>query len=172
LVRLLKGISKEDKKNVRRWYREVFDSFQCITCYQRLSDGCWTTEVTSAPKTCKKKWRVRPRCCTSGCWRSQILCCGAKQNYHYVEEMDSSRDYDEKLAVYGQGLCGAPTLACHVLCRQRKWEAGCPSLSFHCSWGYQRPLPRALLTNGRRFLKRPGVEVWDMPQLETSTTAG
>jgi hypothetical protein len=26
----------------------------------------------------------------------------------------------EKLAVYGQGLCGASTLACHVLCRQRK----------------------------------------------------
>jgi hypothetical protein len=50
----------------------------------------------------------------------KILCCGAKQNYHYVEVMDSPRDYDEKLAVYGQGLCGAPTLACHVLCRQRK----------------------------------------------------
>jgi hypothetical protein len=30
--------------------------------------------------------------------------------------MDYSRDYDEKLAVDGQGLCGAPTLACHVLC--------------------------------------------------------
>jgi hypothetical protein len=51
----------------------------------------------------------------------KILCCGAKQNYHYnVEENDSPRDYDEKLAVYGQGLCGAPTLACHVLCRQQK----------------------------------------------------
>jgi hypothetical protein len=25
------------------------------------------------------------------------------------------RDYDEKLAVYDQGLRGAPTLACHVL---------------------------------------------------------
>ena len=43
-----------------------------------------------------------------------------KTNYHDVEEMDSPRDYDEKLAVYGQGFCGAPTLACHVLCRQRK----------------------------------------------------
>jgi len=50
----------------------------------------------------------------------KILCCGAKQNCHYVEEMDSPRDYDEKLAVSGQGLCRAPTLACHVLCRQRK----------------------------------------------------
>ena len=49
-----------------------------------------------------------------------LLSCGAKQNYHYVEEIDSSRDYDEKLSVYCQGLCGAPTLACHVLCRQRK----------------------------------------------------
>ena len=52
--------------------------------------------------------------------KEAILCCGAKQNYHYVEEMDSPRDYDEKLAVYGQGLCGAPTRTCHVLCRQRK----------------------------------------------------
>ena len=50
----------------------------------------------------------------------KILCCGTKQNYHYVEEVDSPRDYDEKLAVYGQGLCGAPTLACLVLSRQRK----------------------------------------------------
>jgi hypothetical protein len=57
----------------------------------------------------------------------------SKTNYPDVEEMDSPRDYDEKLAVYGQGLCGAPTLACHVSCRQRKLEAGCPSLSFHCS---------------------------------------
>jgi hypothetical protein len=42
---------------------------------------------------------------------------------------------------------------------------------------FVRPLtisPKAivLLTNGRRFLKRPGVEVWHMPHLETSTTAG
>ena len=49
----------------------------------------------------------------------EILCCGVKQNYHFVADMDSP-NYDEKLAVYSQGLCGAPTLACHVLCRQRK----------------------------------------------------
>jgi hypothetical protein len=53
-VRLLKGSSKEDKKNVRRCDHEVFDSFQCITCSQRLSDGSWATGATSAPKTCKK----------------------------------------------------------------------------------------------------------------------
>ena len=28
----------------------------------------------------------------------------SKTNYHDVEEMDSPRDYDEKLAVYGQGF--------------------------------------------------------------------
>ena len=53
-VRLLKGSSKEDKKNVRRCDHEVFDSFQCITCSQRLSDGSWATGATSAPKTCKR----------------------------------------------------------------------------------------------------------------------
>ena len=62
-----------------------FYSFQCTTCYQRLRDGRWATAATSAPKACKKKWRVRPRCCTSGCRRQnpKILCCGTKQNYHY-----------------------------------------------------------------------------------------
>jgi hypothetical protein len=30
----------------------------------------------------------------------KILCCGDKQNSHYVEENNSPRDYDEKLAVY------------------------------------------------------------------------
>ena len=34
----------------------------------------------------------------------KILCCGTKQNYHYLEEVDSPRDYDEKLAVDCQGL--------------------------------------------------------------------
>jgi hypothetical protein len=57
-------------------------------------------------------------------FEGKILCCVAKKNYHYVEEMDSSRDCDEKLSVYVLELCGAPTLACHVLCRQRKWELG------------------------------------------------
>ena len=50
----------------------------------------------------------------------KILCCGAKQKYRYVEEVDSPRDYDDKLVADCQGLCGARTLACHVLCRQRK----------------------------------------------------
>jgi len=43
---------------------------------------------------------------------------------------------------------------------------------------FVRPLtisPKAItkgIKSGRRFMKRPGVEVWHMPQLETSTTAG
>jgi hypothetical protein len=31
----------------------------------------------------------------------KILCCGAKQNYRYLEEVDYPRDYDEKLAFDG-----------------------------------------------------------------------
>jgi hypothetical protein len=31
----------------------------------------------------------------------KILCCGTKQNYRYLEEVDYPRDYDEKLAVDG-----------------------------------------------------------------------
>ena len=50
----------------------------------------------------------------------EILCCGSKQKYRYVEEVDSPKDCDEKLAFNGQDLSGALTLACHVLCRQRK----------------------------------------------------
>ena len=34
----------------------------------------------------------------------EILCFGAKHNCHYVGKVDSPRDYDEKLAVDGQGL--------------------------------------------------------------------
>jgi len=143
-----------------------------------LSKTTWwnrATAATSAPKACKKKWRVRLRCCTSGCWRQnpKILCCGAKQNYHYVEEVDSPRDYDEKLAVDGQGLLHSRV--CFM--SPAKVRSG-PSLSSHCSWGHwpfhQRPLLTKGITSGRRFLKRPGcrVQVWPMPQVETPATAG
>ena len=58
----------------------------------------------------------------------KILCCGAKQNYHYVEEVDSPRDYDEKLAVDGQWL-----LHSRVRLMSPAEVISGPSLSFHCS---------------------------------------
>ena len=112
------------------------------------------------------------RCCTSGCRRQnpKILCWGTKQNYHFVEEVDSPRDYDEKLAVDGQGLLHSRVMSYVASKSQKRAFSGLPL--------FVRPLtisPKAItkgITSGRRFLKRPGVEVWPMPQLETSATAG
>ena len=167
------GSSKEDEQMPVDNIVSFVYSFKCITCYQRLRDGSWATAATSAPKTCKKKWRVRPRCCTSGCRRQnpKILCCGTKQNYHYVEEVDSPRDYDEKLTVDGQGLLHSRVMSYVASKSQKRAFSELPL--------FVRPLtisPKAItkegITSGRRFLKRPGVEVWPMPQLETSATAG
>jgi hypothetical protein len=88
-------------------------------CYQGLRDGNWATGATSAPKTGKKSGEC-DHDAVQVAVEGKFLCCGAKQNYHYFAKMYSPKDYDEKLAVYGQELCGAPTLACHVLCYQRK----------------------------------------------------
>ena len=103
------------------------------------------------------------RCCTSGCRRQ------TKQNYHYVEEVDSPRDYDEKLAVDGQGLLHSRVMSYVASKSQKRAFSELPL--------FVRPLtisPKAItkgITSGRRFLKRPGVEIWPMPQLGTSTTA-
>ena len=87
-----------------------------------------------------------------------------------VEEVDSPRDYDEKLAVDGQGLLHPRVMSYVTRKSQKRAFSELPL--------FVRPLtisPKAIIkgiTSGRRFLKRPGVEVWPMPQLETSTTAG
>jgi hypothetical protein len=87
-----------------------------------------------------------------------------------VEEVDSPRDYDEKLAVDGQGLLHSRVMSYAARKSKKRAFSELPL--------FVRPLtisPKAITngnTSGQRFLKRPGVEVWHMPQLETSTTAG
>jgi hypothetical protein len=68
---------------------------------------------------------------------------------------------------------GAPILACLSYVASKSEKRAFSELPL-----FVRPLtisPKAIIkgiTSGRRFLKRPGVEVWAMPQLETSATAG
>ena len=100
----------------------------------------------------------------------KILCCGTKQNYHYVEEVDSPRDYDKKLAVDGQGHLNSRAMS-YVANRSEKQAFSELPLFVRLPTISPKAITKGF-TSGRRFLKRPGVEVWPMPQLETSTTAG
>jgi hypothetical protein len=89
---------------------------------------------------------------------------------HYVEEVGSPRDYDEKLAVDGQGLLHSRVMYYVASKSEKRAFSELPL--------FVMPLtisPKAItkgITSSRRFLTRPGVEVWPMPQLETSATAG
>jgi hypothetical protein len=76
-------------------------------------------EVASAT-TMQYKWLSKAN--------PKILCCGTKQNYHYVEEVDSPRDYDEKFAVDGQGLLHSRVMS-YVASKSQKRAF----LSFRCS---------------------------------------
>jgi hypothetical protein len=106
-------------------------------------------------------------------WLLKAKSCGAKQNYRYVEEVGSARYKMKNLLSMARGF------AVNLYSRVMSYVA---SISEKRAYS-ELPLfvrPQAIspnsinkgITSGLCFLKRPGVGVWPMPELEASTTEG